>query len=44
MRDGVDLVLVAEVLGHASLETARRYSLPGEADRAIALERLVVDA
>ena len=44
VRDGVDLVLVAEVLGHASLETTRRYSLPSEADRASALERLVVEA
>ena len=44
VRDGVDIVLVAEILGHASLETTRRYSLPSEADRASALERLVVDA
>lgn len=44
VRGGVDLVLVAEILGHSSLETTRRYSLPTEADRASALERLVVDA
>lgn len=43
VRSGVDLVLVAEVLGHASLETTRRYSLPTEQDRAEALERLVVE-
>ena len=44
VRDGVDIVLVAEVLGHANLETTRRYSLPSEADRATALERLVIEA
>lgn len=43
VRGGVDLVLVAEVLGHASLETTRRYSLPTEEDRAAALETLIVD-
>lgn len=44
VRDGVDLVLVAEVLGHASLETTRRYSLPTAEDRAAALERLVIES
>ncbi len=44
VRGGVDLVLVAEVLGHSSLETTRRYSLPTDEDRALALERLIVDA
>ena len=44
VRDDVDIVLVAEVPGHASLETTRRYSLPIEVDCAMALERLVVDA
>lgn len=42
VRGGVDLVLVAEVLGHASLETTRRYAMPSEADRAAAVEGLVV--
>lgn len=44
VRGGVDIVLVAEVLGHASLETTRRYSLPTDADRATALERIIVDS
>lgn len=41
-REGVDLVTVAELLGH-SLETARRYTLPTEADRQSAIELLTVD-
>ncbi len=44
VRSGVDIVLVAEVLGHSSLETTRRYSLPTEDDRAAALELLVVES
>ena len=43
-RDGVDIVLVAEVLGHASLGPTRCHSRPSEADHASALERLVVEA
>lgn len=31
-RAGVDIVTVAELLGH-SLEVARRYSLPTHADK-----------
>jgi integrase len=41
-RAGTDIVLVAEILGH-SVETARRYALPGEQDRQAAIERLPVD-
>ncbi len=44
VRSGVDIVLVAEVLGHSSLETTRRYSLPTEDDRAAPLELLVVES
>jgi len=44
VRSGVDIVLVAEVLGHSSLETTRRYCLPTEDDRAAALELLVVQS
>jgi len=40
VRSRADIVLVAEVLGHTSLETTRRYSLPTEDDHAAALERL----
>jgi integrase/recombinase XerC len=43
VRAGVDLVLVAEVLGHTSLETVRLYSAPSEEDRAAALEGLVLE-
>jgi integrase/recombinase XerC len=41
-REGTDIVLVAEILGH-SVETARRYALPTEQDRQAAIERLPVD-
>lgn len=43
VRAGVDLVMVAELLGHASLETVRLYSAPTEEDRAVALEGLVLE-
>ncbi|MGH3862735.1 tyrosine-type recombinase/integrase [Actinokineospora sp.] len=42
IRDGEDIVTVAEILGH-SIETARRYSLPTDADKQRAIERLAVD-
>lgn len=42
VRDGVDLGLVAEILGH-SVETARHYSQPSEEDKQRAIERLAVD-
>lgn len=38
-RQGTDIVIVAELLGH-TLETARRYSLPTHHDRQKAIERL----
>jgi integrase/recombinase XerC len=38
VRSGKDLVIVAELAGHRSLETTRRYSLPTEADRVEAVE------
>jgi site-specific recombinase XerD len=40
VRQGSDLVLVAE---HRRLETTRRYSLPSDADRLLAGERLQID-
>ncbi len=43
VRNGNDLVLVAELAGHKRLETTRRYSLPTAADREAAMERLKVD-
>jgi site-specific recombinase XerD len=43
VRNGNDLVLVAELAGHKRLETTRRYSLPTAADREAAMEGLKVD-
>jgi site-specific recombinase XerD len=43
VRKGNDLVLVAEIAGHRRLETTRRYSLPSERDRALAMENLPID-
>ncbi|MFI6731431.1 tyrosine-type recombinase/integrase [Nonomuraea sp. NPDC050451] len=43
IRDGKDPILVAELLGHGSLDTTRRYALPTEADKAAALDTLVTD-
>jgi site-specific recombinase XerD len=43
VRGGVDPVTVAELLGHASLETTRAYTLPSEDDKAKALDALLVD-
>ncbi|MBQ1082168.1 site-specific integrase [Nocardiopsis sp. B62] len=39
----VDVVLVAELMGHADLKTTRRYTLPSEADKTRALEVLTID-
>ncbi|MFC5747548.1 tyrosine-type recombinase/integrase [Actinomadura rugatobispora] len=41
-RQGTDIVIVAELLGH-TLETARRYGLPTHHDRQKAIERLTTD-
>jgi integrase/recombinase XerC len=43
IRGGEDLVLVAELAGHARLETLRLYSQPSEADKQNALRHLPVD-
>ncbi|MEU6789945.1 tyrosine-type recombinase/integrase [Nonomuraea angiospora] len=43
IHGGKDPILVAELLGHGSLDTTRRYTLPTEADRAAALDTLVTD-
>ncbi|HEX9597383.1 MAG TPA: tyrosine-type recombinase/integrase [Anaerolineales bacterium] len=43
IRQGNDVVLVAEIAGHRRLETTRRYSLPTDQDRAAAMEALRVD-
>ncbi|MFF4617125.1 tyrosine-type recombinase/integrase [Nonomuraea jabiensis] len=43
IRDGKDPILVAELLGHGSLDTTRRYALPTEADKEAALDALITD-
>ena len=43
VRGRVDLITVAELLGHARLETTRAYSRPTHKDRAEALSHLDVD-
>lgn len=43
VRNGNDLVLVAEIAGHKRLETTRRYSLPSVEDREAALEELTLE-
>jgi integrase/recombinase XerC len=43
IRGGTDLVVVAELLGHARLETVRAYTKPTEEDKAKALNLLPVD-
>ena len=41
VRDGADVVLVAELAGHRNLDTTRRYSLPTVDDLDAAVESLV---
>jgi site-specific recombinase XerD len=43
VRNGNDLVLVAEIAGHKRLETTRRYSLPSAEDREEAMEKLKIE-
>lgn len=40
LRMGTDIVTVAEIAGHARLETSRRYCLPTEAVKIAAMEKL----
>ncbi|MCP4419082.1 MAG: tyrosine-type recombinase/integrase [Chloroflexi bacterium] len=43
VRNGTDLVIVAEIAGHRRLETTQRYSLPTEQDRIKAMGSIQVD-
>jgi len=43
VRGGTDLVIVADLLGHARLETTRVYTGPTDEDRTAALDLLDVD-
>ena len=43
VRQGEDLVMVAEIAGHVKIETTRRYALPSTADRQAAMERMEID-
>lgn len=43
VRGGTDLVVVADMLGHASLDQIRRYTQPTAADRRDALKHPPVD-
>lgn len=43
VRDGVDLVIVADLLGHARLDATRVYTTPTDADRTQALNTLITD-
>jgi len=43
VRANTDIVLVAELAGHARLETTRRFSLPSDADRQAAMDGLAID-
>ena len=43
VRKGNDLVMVAELAGHRRLETTRRYSLPTDIDRLLAVENRQID-
>lgn len=43
VRNGNDLILVAEIAGHQRLETTRRYTLPSETNRLQAMEDLKIE-
>jgi integrase/recombinase XerC len=42
LRNGVDIVIVADLMGHATLDTTRSYTRSSEADRARAIEAALI--
>lgn len=42
LRKGVDIVIVADLMGHATLDTTRSYTRSSEADRARAIEQALL--
>ena len=42
LRNGVDIVVVADVMGHATLDTTRSYTRSSEADRARAIDQALI--
>lgn len=42
LRNGIDIVTVADILGHARVDTVRIYTRSSETDRARAIERTLV--
>jgi site-specific recombinase XerD len=42
LRSGVDIVVVADLMGHATLGTARSYTGSSEADRARAFDQALI--
>ncbi|MEV6040550.1 tyrosine-type recombinase/integrase [Nonomuraea sp. NPDC052116] len=43
LRQGINIVVVAELLGHARLDTTRRYTLPTHGDLEAAVAKLPAD-
>jgi site-specific recombinase XerD len=43
VRQGTDLMLVAEIAGHKRLESTRRYCLPSAQDWEAAMDKLQID-
>jgi integrase/recombinase XerC len=43
IRAGIDVVIIAGLLGHASLDSTRIYTLPTDDDLDAAINRLTVD-
>jgi hypothetical protein len=42
LRNGVDIVIVADLMGHATLDTTRSYTKSSETDRARAIEDALI--